>query len=138
MIYTSYFSNIRSFPENIKPVSIALWPPKWFNGRRIMNLAPSKELLTWYKNAVNVPQEEKENHYTEVYGKFLRDNRVTADWFRRGIVTYFPSTLDGRPIYESQTDHVALCCYEKPGDFCHRHILSAYLTKDGLPIKELV
>ena len=26
---------------------------------------------------------------------------------------------------------IILCCYEKPGDFCHRHILNDILGGDG-------
>ncbi len=37
----------------------------------------------------------------------------------------------------SDGQDVALCCYEKPGDFCHRHILAKWLTeKTGIEIKE--
>lgn len=32
---------------------------------------------------------------------------------------------------------VALCCYEKPGDFCHRHILAKWITENtGIEITE--
>lgn len=32
---------------------------------------------------------------------------------------------------------VALCCFEKPDDFCHRHILAQWLTEQtGIEIKE--
>ena len=31
----------------------------------------------------------------------------------------------------------ALCCYEKPGDFCHRHILAKWITENtGIEITE--
>lgn len=37
----------------------------------------------------------------------------------------------------SNGQDVALCCYEKPGDFCHRHILAKWLTeKTEIEIKE--
>lgn len=31
---------------------------------------------------------------------------------------------------------VALLCYERPGQFCHRHMLAEYLTEHGIPVKE--
>jgi len=30
-------------------------------------------------------------------------------------------------VKEKIGDNVVLCCYEKPGDFCHRHILIKWL-----------
>lgn len=47
-------------------------------------------------------------------------------------------TKDGKPVYESQTNHIALCCYEKSGDFCHRNLLTEYLSRQRLPVKELI
>ena len=39
--------------------------------------------------------------------------------------------------YVSKGKDVALMCYEKPGDFCHRHLLADFLNeKLGLDIKE--
>lgn len=32
---------------------------------------------------------------------------------------------------------IALCCYEKPDDFCHRHFLAEWIIeKTGLEVKE--
>lgn len=31
---------------------------------------------------------------------------------------------------------VALLCYERPGEFCHRHMLAEYLTNNGITVKE--
>ena len=32
---------------------------------------------------------------------------------------------------------VALCCYEKPGDFCHRHLVAKWMNeKLGVQIEE--
>ena len=35
-------------------------------------------------------------------------------------------------------DSVILLCYEKPGDFCHRHLVADWLTKNGTECKEYV
>lgn len=41
-----------------------------------------------------------------------------------------------RKILESVARHrdIILCCYEKPNEFCHRHILAEWLGED---VKEL-
>lgn len=33
--------------------------------------------------------------------------------------------------------HIALVCYEKSGDFCHRHIVADWLNQAGYDVKEL-
>ena len=32
---------------------------------------------------------------------------------------------------------VALCCYEKPDEFCHRQMVAAWLGEYGIEVKEL-
>lgn len=34
--------------------------------------------------------------------------------------------------------HIALICYEKPSDFCHRHLVADWLNKNGIPCEEWV
>lgn len=137
MLYTSYFAMIKKFPPNLEPVSISLYPPKGYVGRQIKSLAPSKELLNDYKYG-DGSQAEKEAHYIKSYNNFLQ-RYVTGDWFKKGITQpgYFPATADGKPIWESETNHVALCCFEKTGDFCHRNLLATHLRNEGIPIHEL-
>ena len=31
---------------------------------------------------------------------------------------------------------IALVCYEKPSDFCHRHLVADWLNKNGISCKE--
>ena len=131
MIYTSYFAMIRNFPENYTPVSISRFPPSWYDGKGVKNLAPSEELLKGYKEG-KVTEEE----YDKQYKSYL-NGKVTPDWFKKGMSAYFPSTKDGKPIWESETDHAVLCCFEKEGEFCHRHILAEHLTGFGIPVREI-
>jgi len=44
-------------------------------------------------------------------------------------VKYFFETLGG-------DRDIILCCYEKPGEFCHRHVLANWLA-DKIEVKEL-
>ena len=42
-----------------------------------------------------------------------------------------------RIMYLSDGQDVALCCYEKPGVFCHRHILAKWITDNtGIEVEE--
>lgn len=48
MVYTSFFSNYRNFPEDSYVVGVTRWPPPGIENRDI--LAPSDELLRKFKN----------------------------------------------------------------------------------------
>lgn len=114
-IYTSYFGNLRRLSASgVIPIGIALWKPKFFTGASLMTVAPSKYM---------------------VKGDCSRDEYVTL--YNRML-----SGLDPYKVLEqintlSGGKDCALCCYEKPGDFCHRHLLAEWITKrTGIEIKE--
>ena len=53
--------------------------------------------------------------------------------------------LDPKKVFEDlcaiypgvRESEITLLCYEAPGKFCHRHLVSAWLTANGFPCKEL-
>ena len=54
MIYTSYFANLKSLPDNIIPVSICGKAPEWYKGLQYKKLAPKYDFFTeWKKNHDN-------------------------------------------------------------------------------------
>lgn len=113
-IYTSYFANSKELSKaEVMPVSIARYSPKWFYGPRIMVVAPTSYMLS-----ESCGHEE----YLRKYDEILR----ALD--PRSVVDMIESISNGRDV--------ALCCYEKPGDFCHRHLLADWLTKNGYEVKE--
>lgn len=124
MIFTSYFAQIRNFPDNIVPLSISQYPPKWYTGACTKILAPPPELLFSYKG-----KEVSDEEYTTVYTKKIVDmlefGSLNLDKIINNTV---PITRDGLPVKESNTNHIALCCFEKSTDFCHRHILASILN----------
>lgn len=120
-IYTGYYAQMKKYKAaGLVPVSIAYLTPVWYEGETCFELAPSRKLLKGYK-AGEVTQEE----YAKQYKDFLK----TVNW---GEVIEKLFTIsdrhDGRDL--------VLCCYEKPSDFCHRHLLAEYLTKSGYPVEE--
>lgn len=115
-ICTSYFSNARNFPANALLVSIARWKPKWavvacdVTGTPVFDkIAPTADLLNWYK------AEGDKTGYTAKYLQQLQTVNLLS----------FLYTLE--QIHAGRT--VVLLCYEKPGDFCHRHILANELNE---------
>lgn len=116
-IYTSYFGNSRKLQQaGIKVVGIALYPPKWFYGISMKQVSPTKSILF----AKNQTEEE-----------YIR--RYKAEVLAKQDMRQFLKTVE----MASGGQDVALCCYEKPEDFCHRHILAEWIKeKTGVEIKE--
>lgn len=123
-IYTGYYAQMKKYVQaDLVPVSIAYLMPVWYMGETCFELAPPRQLLKKYKDGILTPE-----GYTEEYKVFL-DNEVK--WSKvlkklRGI----SSKHKGKDL--------VLCCYEKPEDFCHRHILAEYLTDTGIDVQEWV
>jgi hypothetical protein len=112
-IYTSYFGNLAKLKKaGIIPISISLWPPKFYSGLKMPFLAPDKTYIHW-----------PEKTYTPEYQKKL--SHLDAKYVLQEIIKL------------SGGKDVALCCYEKPGEFCHRRLIAEWLTKEtGKPIEE--
>ena len=117
-IYTSYFANWRNFPKNSVQVSVALYPPRTFKGETYKPLCPPKTLLNDYKNKVI-----NEFEYTDKFNEYL-DNFESYKIFR-----------DLEKICGDKD--CILLCYEKPNDFCHRHIIADWFIKNGVYVEEL-
>ena len=113
-IYTSYFANSKNLArEGIMMISIARYSPKWYDGLRYTVVAPTSYMLS-----AACSHEEYVRRYKDILSHFNADSIVNA-------ITTMSKGVD-----------VALCCYEKPGEFCHRHLLAEWLTKNGHEVKE--
>lgn len=116
IIRTSYFNSpkVNSIIEEGKEkylISIARFTPNWFPDiKEEKLLAPSENLLRNYK-----------------LGK------VTIKEYIKEYTTQIEPILDNIIIDNGSI----LLCYEKSGDFCHRHILAELLRNKGYEIKEL-
>ena len=117
-IYTSYFANLKNLEkEDIFPIGICCYPPKWFNGPNLGAIAPTPDILEKCKSS----HAEYEKRYKAEVLSIFKD----------------VSTLINKISYISGGKDVALCCYEKPSDFCHRHIVAKWLEEQaGIEVKE--
>ena len=123
MIYTSYYANYRKFKGMFR-VSISRTAPINSYDLQLTKLAPTADLLQKYKRN-SITNEE----YTSVYHNQLL--KLEND----GYITKFVKALS--TLQELQGD-VVLLCYEKKGDFCHRHLLAEYLNNNhNTNIREL-
>lgn len=117
MIFTSYFENIKNIPTGfgLKLISIARGTPHWFDGEKAPEFFPDWDIIKLVKNDKSRSARAK---YVSEYEKIL--NKLN------------PKKL-GR-LYQN----CVLLCYEKPDDFCHRHIISRWFNQNGIECKELL
>jgi gamma-glutamylcyclotransferase (GGCT)/AIG2-like uncharacterized protein YtfP len=107
-IYTSYYGNLKKLKEkNVLAIGISLGKPKWFTGMMYQVIAPTYPIL----------QMEDEKIYTELFVKKVL-----------GLVKA-KKVYDDLKMLSSGRD-VAILCYEKPEDFCHRHLVAVWLEKN--------
>lgn len=115
-IFTSYFGRTALLQRSgIVPIGIALWLPRWYSGKSMRSVTP-----TAYMVKGDITQER----YAELYNRDILGRLRVED-----VVREIEDLSEGRDS--------ALLCYEKPGDFCHRHLLADWLTREsGLVVEE--
>lgn len=118
MIYTSYFANIKKLPQNIVPISICGKAPDWYKGLQYKKLAPKYEFFMKWKET------HDNDYYIREFNKQVLDNLNPHE------------VLKELQALVGQNTDIALICYEKPDDFCHRHLVAKWFTKNGIPCKE--
>ena len=115
-IFTSYFGNSRKLKEaGIKIICVAIGKPRIIAGiPQMLNVCPPRYM-------VSGPCYHDE--YLKLY------DRILASQDANQVVKQIEMLSGGKDV--------ALCCYEKPGDFCHRHILAKWITENtGIEITE--
>lgn len=116
-IYTSYFAKLKKIPEDIIPISICGKAPDWYKGTQYKVLAPKYGFF----------MEWKQNHDNDFYIEHFNDEVLNL--------------LDVNEVVNrlkelSNEKDVALICYEKPSDFCHRHLVADWLNNNGYNVQE--
>ena len=122
MLYTSYFGNLANLPDNIVPISICGKAPDWYKGMQYKKLAPKYDFfMKW-----------KVNHNNEYYIKCFNE-QVLSKLNAQRVYDEFLHMCSKFPIDKSD---FCLICYEKPSDFCHRHLVAEWFNKNGIECKE--
>ncbi len=131
MIYTSYFAKLKSLPDNIIPISICGKAPDWYKGLQYKKLAPKYDFfMKW-----------KENHDNDYYIKCFNEqvlNKLNAEQVVKeldNILLNETLSIDYNGDLK-EVPRIALICYEKPSDFCHRRLVADWLNKNGFECKE--
>ena len=123
-VYTSYFAKLKSLPKNIIPISICGKAPEWYKGKQYKKLAPKYEFF----------MEWKKNHNNDYYVKCFNE-QVLSNLDPHMVILEL-GQLRGKSLW-SNID-ICLICYEKPGEFCHRHLVAEWLESNGYICRELI
>ncbi len=132
MIYTSYFAKLNKLPSNVVPISICGKAPSWYHGIQYKILAPKYGFFMQWK----------QNHDNDFYIKCFNAEVLSTLDSRKVMLdlqTLIPMEIRKRQqddIWKSSDTHIALICYEKPSDFCHRHLVAEWLTVNGYKCEE--
>ena len=120
MIYTSYFGQLKNFPNNFEPICIARWKPKWYNGKVLLALTPPEQLLRWWRAS------DKNEASRE---RYIR-------WYKQSVLNrYDPRAIERIVKYIAGDKIPVLVCFEKEG-FCHRHIISKWFRENRIECEE--
>lgn len=124
MIYTSYFAKLNSLPDDIIPISICGKVPDWYVGLQYKKLAPKYDFfIKWKKDHDN---ESYIKYYIKCFNEQVLDKLNAAE-----VLLDLSSIM----LDLGKTD-VCLVCYERPEDFCHRHLVADWLNKNGIQCEE--
>lgn len=132
MIYTSYFAKLNKLPKNVFPVAICGKVPDWYTGARYTKLAPKYYLLLNWK--YNHNDDEYAKRFCSTTLAHLDIDRVLTD-----LQMLMPDDIIRQmqsPVVRNPDWHIALICYEKPSDFCHRHLVRNWIKGHGYECKE--
>lgn len=117
MIYTTYFANIRYLPPTVVPIAICGKAPSFYQGLQYKKLAPKYDFFMKWKET--------------------KDNSYYIDCFKKQVLQHLsPEQVVKDLATMSGGKDVALVCYEKPSDFCHRFLVSDWLNANGYKTEE--
>lgn len=123
MIYTSYFAKLKSLSCNIIPISICAKAPSWYTGLQYKKLAPKYDFFMRWK------QTHDNDYYIKCFDEQVLNNLKASE-----VISDLKELVIKK--YGCCPEHIALICYEKPTDFCHRHLVAKWLKENGYECKE--
>lgn len=132
MVYTSYFANIKKLPPNTTVISICGKAPDWYKGIQYKKLAPKYGFfMEWKKN-------HNDSYYIEHFNEEVL-SKLDVKSVVRELQALIPTEIrkqQQNSIWTNPDTHIALICYEKPADFCHRHLVAEWFIKNGYKCEE--
>lgn len=115
-MYTGYFAKLKEYKQiGLIPISISGKAPDWYDGLEYKKLAPKWVFFKEWK-----------------YGSHKGDNEYYISQFDTQVLkeTSVENVLaDLANLSNGELDKVILLCYEKPFDFCHRHLVANWINE---------
>ena len=90
--------------------------------------------------AINESEKTKEEKYTRSYKEEILsrvDFKSLLMDLKDKLHEDVLDSLETDNIWESQTVHLVLTCFEKSGSFCHRNLVAEAMKEQGIPCREL-
>lgn len=110
IVKTSNFSRLQVIVSlGYKHVSICGKAPDWYIGLQYKKLAPKWSFFKDYKDG-KIDQHE----YTRLYNELVLSKNDPEEFYHY--------------LERLNSDCVVLLCYEKPNEFCHRHLIANWLN----------
>ena len=143
-IFTSYYSNFARIPSDLLCIGISRYIPDEFKTTKIHNflytpnsiLAPSRELLMKIKNGEIGQDEYAKIYFSEIGQSFIKLGYRDAREYFAKMFSDFEKSFSEKDGPLSSFNGIVFLCYEKPGDFCHRHLLAALMRSLGYDVSE--
>lgn len=115
-MYTGYFAKLKEYKQaGLIPISIAGKVPDWYDGLEYKKLAPKWDFFSEWK-----------------YGSHKGDNEYYISQFDTEVLkeTSVENVLaDLADLSNGEFYKIILLCYEKPIDFCHRHLVANWINE---------
>ena len=115
-MFTGYFAKLKEYKQaGLMTISISAKAPDWYDGLEYKKLAPKWAFFQEWK-----------------YGSHKGDNEYYISQFDEQVLkplTVESVLADIANLAGGEIDKVILLCYEKPADFCHRHLVADWINK---------
>lgn len=124
-MHTGYYAQLKSYLKcGLHPVSISVKCPDWYNGSEYKKLAPKWEFFNEWKNGSHKGDNE---YFIKNYKELVLDKLEPAQVMKE------LEELTGASL-----DKIIFLCYEKPEDFCHRHLVADWFNAAYKTCKKMI
>lgn len=130
--FTSYYANIPNL-EGYFLISISggITPEiEKVIDKHDKRMAPNLSLFSQYKKSQEI-KDVSTSFNEERYVKRFKKEVLSNIEINSFIEEY-------KNIYAEHKKDIVFLCYEKPEDFCHRHIVQEFLNENGFKTSELI
>jgi uncharacterized protein YeaO (DUF488 family) len=129
-IYTSYFSNIENLRKKYKNLTFI----------SIAGITPEIENVEIFKLKELMPKYEWWKIWHDKFKEDL-ESEESKQWYIKKYNETVLSKLNVKEIFQKMYDiskgkDIILLCYETPEKFCHRHLVSEWLNRNGVYCEE--